>query len=302
MKHYIRKLNIGITEVYEIRFSETMAWINVKDGFNLCRLNYRDHELIRFQQERFVNGSMYGTPILFPTPNRTKHNRFMFEGKEYSALMHGFIKKQQFNITSLEVNDENAEILAYVETNAKILEQFPFRFRLDLRFTIESHQITYQYTVYNLDDFNMPYGFALHPFFSLEPKKTSITVKSNSVMERMEDKIPTGELTPVQGTLYDLNKPRLVSELDLDDVYTQLHGIPQVHIDTEYLSLNVEVSDVFSHLVVYTPPGADFFCVEPQTCATDAINLYTAGHIKNSGLRIVRPGELDSGKVRFRLI
>ena len=29
---------------------------------------------------------------------------------------------------------------------------------------------------------------------------------------------------------------------------------------------------LFGHLIVYTPPGEDFFCVEPVSHMTDAIN------------------------------
>lgn len=43
-------------------------------------------------------------------------------------------------------------------------------------------------------------------------------------------------------------------------------------------------------LMVYTPPGRDFFCVEPVSHATDAVNLAAAGRT-DTGLLTLEPGE-----------
>src|SRR2546426_1089250 len=43
-------------------------------------------------------------------------------------------------------------------------------------------------------------------------------------------------------------------------------------------------------LVVYTPAGRAFFCVEPVSHVTDAVNLAAAGRT-DTGFRILEPGE-----------
>jgi aldose 1-epimerase len=43
-------------------------------------------------------------------------------------------------------------------------------------------------------------------------------------------------------------------------------------------------------LVLYTPPAADFFCVEPVSHVTDAVNLAASGRT-DTGLRVLAPGE-----------
>jgi aldose 1-epimerase len=43
-------------------------------------------------------------------------------------------------------------------------------------------------------------------------------------------------------------------------------------------------------LVLYTPPGEAFFCAEPVSHVTDAINLAAAGR-PDTGLRTLEPGE-----------
>jgi aldose 1-epimerase len=44
------------------------------------------------------------------------------------------------------------------------------------------------------------------------------------------------------------------------------------------------------YLVIFTPPGRRFFCAEPVSHVTDAVNLAAAGH-PDTGLRILQPGE-----------
>lgn len=43
-------------------------------------------------------------------------------------------------------------------------------------------------------------------------------------------------------------------------------------------------------LVVYTPVGRSFLCVEPVSHVTDAFNLAEAG-VKDTGMKILAPGE-----------
>jgi aldose 1-epimerase len=52
-------------------------------------------------------------------------------------------------------------------------------------------------------------------------------------------------------------------------------------------------------LIVYTPAGDDFFCVEPVSHMTDAINRM--GSVAEHGLRILMPGEELRGDVTFRI-
>jgi aldose 1-epimerase len=43
--------------------------------------------------------------------------------------------------------------------------------------------------------------------------------------------------------------------------------------------------------VVYTPPERPFFCVENQSCSTDAHNLYSQGLQEAAHLTILDPGD-----------
>ena len=61
--------------------------------------------------------------------------------------------------------------------------------------------------------------------------------------------------------------------------------------------LRLRASSAFREAVVFTPPHRQAFCVEPYTCATDAINLQQRG--LDAGLLVLQPGQSWSGVVEF---
>jgi aldose 1-epimerase len=65
------------------------------------------------------------------------------------------------------------------------------------------------------------------------------------------------------------------------------------------LDVQLVTTDDFSHIVLYSPRGTDFFCLENQTCSTDAHNLYDRGFREESGLKFVLPGRFHSGSVTY---
>ena len=65
------------------------------------------------------------------------------------------------------------------------------------------------------------------------------------------------------------------------------------------MEVTLRASADFSHLVLYCPRGESFFCLENQTCATDAHNLFDRGFVEESGLKTVAPGESHQGSFTY---
>ena len=88
----------------------------------------------------------------------------------------------------------------------------------------------------------------------------------------------------------------------IDDVYFGMTPQKPTTIDLRDIRLKLLLrgSADFTHLVVYTP-NADWFCVENQTCSTDAHNLHAKGLVKESHLQIVPPGKKQSGTLEIEL-
>jgi aldose 1-epimerase len=120
-------------------------------------------------------------------------------------------------------------------------------------------------------------------------------------MEATPDLLPTGRLLDVQGTPFDLRSPRALGSLDLDHVFTRLTsgGGARIEYRSIGMSVDLEATPDFTHAVVYSPKGEGFFCLENQTCSTDAHNLFDRGFHRESGLKTVPPRGLRKGTVTY---
>ncbi|MBW7998100.1 MAG: aldose 1-epimerase, partial [Candidatus Glassbacteria bacterium] len=161
-----------------------------------------------------------------------------------------------------------------------------------------------QYRVENKGELTLPYGIALHPYFNfLGPRESAyLCVPARAHMEAV-NLMPTGKLESLEGMPYDITSPTPVAELVLDDVYWGMRPGQPARIEYRQTGIRVELaaSAEFTHMVVYIQPQNNFFCVENQTCSTDAHNLHAAGLVEESHLLFAAPGETSGGWIHYRL-
>ena len=106
--------------------------------------------------------------------------------------------------------------------------------------------------------------------------------------------------------MYDLREPVPVDYLKLDHVYTQLNKTSPSIVDYKSLALQLHISatDDFTHVVIFTPRQLPTFCIEYQTCSTDAINLHHQGTALREAAHLleVQPGATFSGTLRYSIV
>jgi aldose 1-epimerase len=124
---------------------------------------------------------------------------------------------------------------------------------------------------------------------------------------RLVESAPTGEKSPLPDEL-NWNRPHAVGGAQLDHLYADLGAIGE---EEGGLLLRAELSHrdrpgrleiwttaEFRELVLFTPPHRKAVCLEPYTCATDAVNLQARG--VDAGWRELPPGGHWAGAVEFR--
>jgi aldose 1-epimerase len=118
-----------------------------------------------------------------------------------------------------------------------------------------------------------------------------------------EECLPTGKLLPVSGTAHDLRRSTALTGLALDDVYFGMFPGKAAAFELRDRGLRVTLSGsaAFTHLVIYTPPGRPFFCIENQTSSTDAHNLDQAGARKVAHLQVIAPGKRAAGHIDWTI-
>lgn len=296
----INKITLKGQTIYQLVYKGLEASVCPEDGMNIHHISYNGTTVVDVDPLRVRNKALYGTPILYPTPNRVKDNQFIYKNEKFEAQMHGVVKGERFQVVEIKEMDEEVCIVGRLsfEKGSELYQKFPFVSILDIKITLSENKITYEYQIENKDCKELPYGFAIHPFFQNIDGCVKIEAKAESVMEMTEEKIPTGVCQDILDTEFDLSKPKLVSNLSLDHVYTQL-GYPNAQLHYKDFKISLNGTKEFSHLVVFTPQGQSFFCIENQTCSTDAHNLYHKGFKEESGLMIIKPEESHSAQIEF---
>ena len=279
-------------------------------GANLFSFRVGDQELLEQPGSLAdLTEQPSGTPILFPTPNRVRNAKMQFEGHTFSFpansqanFIHGLVRKRPWQAGAIHSDSgaASAELHLVWDDKQPDFAQFPIKHRLSVTFTLRKSGLRIAYRVDNLDSGRLAFGFGLHPYFRVPGDRADVLVKV-PLERRMEavDMLPTGELAAVEGTPYDLRKPRALSDLRLDDVYFGMAPGKPAWFELREQGLRLELSGSrdFTHVVVYTPPERTFFCIENQTSSTDAHNLWTAGKKKVSNLLVVPPKKSAQGFV-----
>jgi aldose 1-epimerase len=290
-------------------------------GSNMFRLHVGSHDILYYDLEALKRMDFTGNFVLWPLPNRIRDKRYTYQGQAYSleavtrpqgnaVLIHGLVFDRPWQYERPVVTPEGASVTTYVEMNedAPYFASYPFPSRFSLTYKLTSSGVTITYKVENKGTKDLPFGFALHPYFSLLSGKedTLVNLPAEAVMEADDELLPTGrvfDVNKIMYAMYDLRTPIPVGYLKLDHVYTHLHKQQPAVLDykTQGFRLEIGGTDDFTHIVIYTPAdGSPFVCVEHQTCSTDAVNFHQDPALRDiAHLLEVHPGESSSGSLFY---
>jgi aldose 1-epimerase len=299
--------------VYQINKGDTSVKVEPRAGANVFSIKYKGTELLKSPKSlKELPGFAYGVPVLYPMPNRVRDGVFTFGGRQFKFtpnnegnFLHGLVHSAKWETPGFETKPDSASVTCQLnfEPGAEQFQLFPFRHALRLAIAVGPNSVRWTYTADNTKgDKPVPFGFALHPWILYQGPRseTYITIPATHLMEA-EKLLPTGKLLDLAGSNYDARQPKSLEGFLSDDVYFGMRSTEPTVIDFRQprLKITLSASDDFTHLVLYTPKDQPWFCVENQTCSTDAHNLYAKGLTKESHLQIVEPGKTASGHVEF---
>jgi aldose 1-epimerase len=281
-------------------------------GANLYSLRVGGRELLR-QPPRLADlaGFWYGLALLYPTPNRVRDARLSFEGRTFTfpandgtRFLHGFACEVPWMSRGPRHEDGSSSAVTWLDWDASQprFASFPICHRLTVAWRLDAAGLRCDFGVENRDRARLPFGFGLHPWFTVlgDRAQTFLTVAAQAHMEA-RDLLPTGRLEGLDGSPFDLRRPRPLSDLDLDDVYWGVRGEQPSGFEARDagLAVTLTASPEFTHMTVYAAPDRDAFCMESQTCSTDAHNLHAQGHEREAHLLVAESGQTLGGWVRI---
>ncbi|MDO5378755.1 MAG: aldose 1-epimerase [Clostridia bacterium] len=279
-------------------------------GFNLFDWRFEGKEILMKPVDITIFGTKYGIPILFPAPNRIKDATYVWRGKRYvmtkrgkKIMRHGLVSDEPFALKRLEAREDCAvcEAEIAIAPGGPLYEGYPFACTLTVCYTLDAAGLHFSARVHNDGEEDMPFGLALHPYFSKrgDAKRVFIKAPVRRVYACDAELIPSGELLDAEGGLCIWDGFHDVEGLYLDNVYRGMTADMASEIRYEDITVSIRASDCFRNLVVFTPHDRPGFCIEPQTNATDAFNLHARGLVDESGLLILPAGQTFEGTVDF---
>ena len=275
--------------------SDTLVLTLLPDlGGSVGNLTYRGIDVLRPFDEAGVESPLHtgGFP-LFPFSGRISNARFDWNGRTVS-LTPNFLPEPhaihgQSWLDRWQVVDSGPETACLEFKYAP--SDWPWAYRAEQAFRVTANRLDLIMTLTNTGNEDMPAGLGWHPYFPRGDARFSVpvdrmwTADSGMIPDRLSCPPPAADLTGWQS----------VNETDLDNAFTVSSCVSRIEWPARKIAVDLESDSLLGHVVVYTPPGEDFFCVEPVSHAPDAVNSRHSREL--TGLHTLAPGESLSAKI-----
>jgi aldose 1-epimerase len=217
---------------------------------------------------------------LLPYSNRLGYRRFDWKGRAYTTTanfgddyphsVHGVAWLQPW-----AVGASGADFVELQLTQPSGPD-WPFGFHAVQRFELTPGALRVQLTLTNIDARNAPVGLGWHPYF---PKRghSRLHLALSHRWDSGADQLPVRRVAQA-GIAGD------VSELHFDHCFDGWHGAAQLRDE----ALDLRITSSLDRVVVYTPQDKPYYCVEPVSHVSNAVNLPEP---TEHGLASVPPGE-----------
>lgn len=208
---------------------------------------------------------------MVPFSGRIANGRFAFDGVEYVMEpnwpglrhpMHGDGWARPWTVVQ---SDRQAAEIGYRHDGR---DGWPFRYRAGQTFRLSGDSLAVGMSIENLEDRPVPAGLGLHPFF-VRDEETELSCRTQYAWRTDEEVLPIERIAvPPQ---WDFSRSRRVDEVTLDNGFEGWDGQAAIVWPRTGLRLQVEATPPFRDLVLYSPPGRPYFCVEPASHVPGAI-------------------------------
>ena len=270
-------------------------------GGGLARLDAVDNGVLRpvLRGLDLPSGSPSPTPSqlacfpLLPWSNRIGGGGFTFEGRHIALSrnragepcpIHGDGWQQDWEI--------GAQSGTSVQLMLDRSHGEPFSYRAQLNYTLQGACLEVALDVRNCGDRTLPFGLGLHPWL---PRTDGVMLRARAgaVWQRGADGLPSKPIDIPQEWNFDALR-RLPSGV-IDNVFEGWDG--QADIVWPESGMRLHIGADMGYYIVYTRPGADFFCFEPVDHLINAHNL--PGGPAQNGLSLLAPGQSLARTVKF---
>lgn len=245
-----------MSEIITISNSLIKAKISTR-GAELVSLAKNNDENIWSGPSENWNGS---SPILFPICGTLKDNTYIYDGKKYELLRHGFARRSEF---ILEMREENRATFL-LASNVETLRKYPFEFEFRVRFTLNDNMLKVDYIVTNTDNKAMYFSVGSHEGYRCPKGIEEYSILFDNI-EDLENNLLTGVLLNYSKESFGkTNELKLKYDYFVKDslIFTNLKS-KNVILKNEKTNKKIKIEfEDFDNLVIWALDNEKFVCVE----------------------------------------
>ena len=242
-------------------------------------------------------GSTSSFPLV-PFSNRIRDAAFRFRGRVIQLpqnfrpeahAIHGHGWRAPWDVTARSDAGLTLEYRHPADT-------WPWAYHAEQTFRLTPDALRVRFAVTNEASEPMPVGFGLHPYFVRTPQ-VRVRAAVGQMWRADADAMPAELVAPPPQLTFagaGLNPDATV----LDNNFVEFAGRAAIEWPEWNARLDVAADPIYACLVIYTPDGRDFFCVEPATNCIDGFNLAEDGRT-DTGVIVLEAGDTAVGDVWF---
>lgn len=247
-----------------------------KTGIELCSIkSKKSGQEYMWQGDPAIWGSH--APVLFPIIGALKNGECFYEGTSYRIPKHGLIR----NSNKVELVEQTEHSLRFrLIWDVESLKLYPFKFEIEVTYTIEENTIYVSHQITNQDEKTMLYSVGGHPAFNCPINENE--KYEDYYLEFEEAETDATWLLDSDGLVTDTTVPMIEqsNRLELHKNLFDNDALIFKNLKSRKVSLKSSVSgsvltmsyDDFDFLGIWAKPGAPFVCIEPWLGITDHTN------------------------------
>ncbi|SHK59946.1 Galactose mutarotase [Clostridium cavendishii DSM 21758] len=220
----------------------------------------------------------YHSPILFPIVGKVLNNKYTVNGTTYELPQHGLARISNFE----KIAETESSISFRLNYSKDTLKVYPFKFSLEITYTLQNSTVNIEYKVINIDDKEIYFSIGAHPafmcpilenenfedyYFEFEKKETKSIMELSPLGYFTHNEIPYLNNENIIPLTSEVFKNDALVFYDLNSRIINLKS--KNH--NKYVEFNFKN---FPHLGLWSKPtGAPFVCIEPWFGHADFVDF-----------------------------
>lgn len=238
--------------------------------------------------------------VLAPFANRIADGHFRVGNRELriprnapgqAHPLHGHAWRQPWRVESAT---GDRAVLSFEHPG----DSWPWHYTVTQILLLRGDSLEVSLSIENQDTTPMPVGLGWHPYFHKSPGaqlKTHVEGVWLTDDEFLPVRLAHGTRFGQWGRGDVVTRPELI-----DHCHTGWPGVAEILLPEQRLRLALTASRALRWLHIYSPPGKDFFCIEPVSQMPNAVNRSAPPAI--TGQRLLAPAERFDARVTLSVV